>query len=323
MLRAGGSAVLLPRAICPQSYREPMTPLRDSTARTRELGTELRRIRDAARFTAAELGRKLGWLPSKVSRMETGDCNTTVVEVAVYGAFCGATGDELKRLLDLAHKIDDNHWLHVRGSRLPDELRSVIALETTAQIITYYEPIVIPGLLQTEEYARALFHECDLLPPDIVEARVQVRLERQRLLRRRRTPPDTTFYMHENALRMPVGDNRIMHEQMLHMLLACAASHYRLRVVLASVGARTGAHGPFIWTAHKSHNPVIYVEHLTTSLFLEGRDEMLAYRRQLDRLSEIAMDEGQSREFLASLASEYDREAGNHDPRARTGPDLA
>jgi hypothetical protein len=114
-----------------------------------------------------------------------------------------------------------------------------------------------------------------------------------------------------------------MHEQMLHLLLACATPPYHLRVVLASVGARTGATGSFIWTAHKNHNPVIYVEHLTTSLFLEGRDEVLAYARRLDRLSDVALDEGQSREFLAGLASEYDREADDHDLHARSGPDLA
>jgi transcriptional regulator with XRE-family HTH domain len=300
-----------------------MTPLRESTARTRELGAELRRVREAARFTGNELARKLGWSPSKVSRMETGDRNTTEVEVAVYGAFCGAMGDELNRLLDLAHKVDDDHWLHVRGERLPDELRSVIALETTAQIITYYEPIVIPGLVQTEEYARAVFQEAELLPAEVIESRVQVRMERQRLLGRRGTRPQVKFFVHENALRMPVGDDRIMHEQMLHLLLVCAAPPYRVRVVPTSVGARTGASGPFIWTAHPNHNPVIYVEHLTTSLFLEGHDEMLAYRRRLDRLSELALDDGQSREFLASLASEYDREEGDHDLRARSGPGLA
>src|SRR5437660_12933991 len=108
MVHAGGPPVLLPCPTGEPPYRESMTPLRDSTARTRELGAELRRIREEGRFTGAELARKLGWGQSKVSRMETGDRNTTEVEVAVYAAFCGAKGDELKRLIDLANKIDDN-----------------------------------------------------------------------------------------------------------------------------------------------------------------------------------------------------------------------
>src|SRR5438876_9070888 len=109
-----------------------MTTLRESTARTRELGAELRRIREEARYTAHELAKKLGWSPSKVSRMETGDRNTTELEVAVFVAFCGVLGDELTHMLDLARKWDDNYWLHLRGDRLPDDIRSVIILENTA-----------------------------------------------------------------------------------------------------------------------------------------------------------------------------------------------
>ncbi|HEV8558652.1 MAG TPA: helix-turn-helix transcriptional regulator [Actinophytocola sp.] len=299
-----------------------MIAMRESTARTRELGRELRRIRESARYTGHELATKLGWSPSKISRMETGDRTTSEVDVAVYAAFCGAAGDELDHVLQLTQPTDDNHWLHVRGDHLPDELRSVIILENTAQTIAYYEPIVIPGLLQTEDYARALFHERDVLPLDAIDSRVRFRMARQHILALP-NPPKITFFVHENALRMPVGNLLIMHEQMLHLLLTCATPQCRLRVVEASVGARTGANGPFMWTAHRNHNPVIYVEHLTTSMFLEGIDETLAYRRQLDRLSDIALDEGQSRQFLADLASEYDREEADHEPPARPGPELA
>jgi transcriptional regulator with XRE-family HTH domain len=299
-----------------------MTPLRESTARTRELGAELRRVRENARYTGKDLALRLGWSPSKVSRMETGDRTTTELEVAIFTAYCGTMGDDLRRLVDLSHKVDDNHWLHARGERLPDELRSLIALETTAEVIVYYEPIVIPGLVQTEAYARALFHERDVLPADAIESRVQIRMERQRRMRRRRSPI-ITFFVHENALRMPVGNEQIMHEQILHLLLTCAAPPYQLKVVPASVGAQIGTNGPFIWTAHKEHNPVVYVEHLTTSLFLEDRDEVLAYRHLLSRLSNLALDERQSREFLANLASEYEREEGAHVSHDRIGPDLA
>src|SRR4051794_15417332 len=110
-----------------------MPPLRDSSARTRELGAALRRVREEARYTGNELARRLGWSPSKVSRIETGDRNTSEVDTALYAAYCGATAEELGRLLELARTIDDRYWLHSRGERLPDELRSLIALETTAQ----------------------------------------------------------------------------------------------------------------------------------------------------------------------------------------------
>lgn len=280
--------------------------LRESTARTRELGAELRRVRESARYTGHELAKKLGWSPSKVSRMETGDRNASEVDAAVFLAFCGVTGDELHRLLDLSKESDDHHWLHARGERLPDELRSLVAQQTTAQVIIYYEPLVVPGLAQTENYARALFHETNLVPAEAIESRVRVRMQRQALLRRGH-PLQVFFYVHENALRMPVGSDRIMHEQLLHLLLVCGAPPCTVRVIQARVGARTGAIGPFIWFGHPEHNPVIYTEHLTSSLFLEGRENVVAYRQMLDRLNVLALDEEQSREFLATLASEYDR----------------
>lgn len=292
-----------------EAYLLFMSDLRESTARTRELGSELRRVRENARYSGKELATKLGWSQSKVSRMETGSRTISEVDAATYLAYCGVAGDELNRILELTSACHDEYWLQARGQRLADELHSLIVQETTAQVITYYEPMVIPGLLQTEDYARALFHECDLLPAEAIEPLVRTRMERQRLLRRQ-YPPKVTFYVHENALRMQVGDTRTMQEQLLHMLLVCAATECRLRVISTSVGARTSMIGQFTWMAHSEHNPVIYVEHLTTSLFLECRDDMVAYRRQLDRLNVLALDEGQSREVIASVASEYDQEEG-------------
>lgn len=304
-----------------RTYVARMT-LHESTARTRELGAELRRIREAAHYTGHALALKLGWSPSRVSRIETGDRRASEVDAAIYAAFCGATGEDLDRVLDLTQYTHDKHWLHIRGEQLSDELQSLIALESTAETLVYYEPVVIPGLIQTEDYARALVLETELVPTDAIGSVVRIRMERQRLLRRL-NPPNVTFYIHENALRMPVGGRRIMHEQILHLLLTCTTPPCRVRVVPTRVGARAGALGPFTWAAHHEHNPVIYVEHLTTSLFLEGLYDKLAYRHKLDRLSKLALDAGQSREFLADLASEYEREVGEHDPPARSGPDLA
>lgn len=323
MLRPGGPAVSMRHLIGPRTYRHRMKPQRESTARTRELGAALRRTREAARYSGHDLAVLLGWSPSKVSRIETGIRPTSQLEVAVYGAFCGSAGDELDRLIHLATEIDDDHWLHAHGDQLPDELRSLIALEASAELLVYYEPMVIPGLVQSENYARALFDERDVLPKEVIESRVRVRIERQRMMGQRGHAPKVTFFIHENALRTMVGNAQIMHEQMLQLILMSSAPTYRVRVVPASVGVRTGASGPFTWTSHTEYNPVVYVENVTTSLFLEGREELSAYRSMVNRLTKLALDTEESGEFLASLASDYDREEGAHDPRAGTGPDMA
>jgi transcriptional regulator with XRE-family HTH domain len=279
--------------------------LRESTARTRELGAELRKAREAARYTGHELAKKLGWSPSKVSRIETGARGTSEVDAAIYLAFCGVMGSELHRVLDLARQADDNNWLHVRGERLPDQLRSLVVQETTAQFMLKFDPLVIPGLVQTEDYARALFRASKVMPEEAVESQVRARMDRQRLLRSQ-DPPRITFYVHENALCLPMGNHRVMHEQLLHLVLLCTASPFSVRVVRAGFSEFAGV-GPFTWFAHADHNPVIYAELLTTSLFLEGRDNIDAYRRILDLLSDLALDEAHSRSFLATLASDHDR----------------
>jgi transcriptional regulator with XRE-family HTH domain len=195
--------------------------LRESTARTRELGAELRKAREAARYTGQELAKKLGWSQSKVSRMESGSRGTSEVDAAIYLAFCGIMGNELHRILDIARARDDDFWLH--HPKRSSGLRSLVAQETTAEKITYYEPLVLPGLLQTEDYARALFHGVGIVPADKIPMVVERRMNRQALLRRE-NPPKIWFFVHENALRLDLADDRIMHEQILHILLSTAGT---------------------------------------------------------------------------------------------------
>lgn len=282
--------------------------LRESTARTRQLGAELRKAREAARYTGWELAKKLSWSQSKVSRMELGSRTCPEVDVAIFLAFCGVGGEELRRILDLAKECNDDYWLHTTGERMPKGLRSLVVQETTAQVITYYEPLIVPGLLQTEDYARALYHGLNLVPADQIPLLVEARMNRQTLLHRE-DPPKVWFFVHENALRAPIADDRIMHEQMLNLLLNTGGPPCRLRVVPTGMVDVAGI-GPFTFLAHQNHNPVIYTEQLTVSLFLEGPENVTVYRHVLDRLHEVALDERQSREFLAQRASEYERKTG-------------
>lgn len=280
--------------------------LRESTARTRELGAELRKAREAARYTGQELAKKLGWSQSKVSRMESGARGASEIDAAIYLAFCGVMGEELHRALDLARDCDDDFWLHQPGRS--SGLRSLVVQESTAETITYYEPLVLPGLLQTEDYARALFHGVGVVPTDRIPLVVERRMNRQALLLRE-NPPKLRFFVHENALRLDLVDDQIMQEQLLRVLLSTAGPPCRLRVVPAGYIDLAGI-GPFTFLAHSHHNPVIYTELLTSSLFLEGPANVAAYRHVLDRLHAVALDEQQSRELLAEVASEYEQRIG-------------
>lgn len=281
-------------------------PRRNSAARTRELGGELRRSRAAAELTAIELARKLGCSESKVTRMETGERGASEFDVIAFLAHCGVPRRQIEPILELARESDDGFRLRPHGDQIPDELRSLIYQETTARRITAYEPEQVPGILQTEDYARETFALTGLTPADKVEHNVAIRLARQHLLHRH-APPEFTFFVHENAIRSDIYPRQVMHEQVLHLVFMSDRPQCALRIVPADAlpGGLFG--GTFWFLRYQDHDPVVYVQNLMVSLFLEDAAAVAAHRRALRTVADVALDQEESRAWLARLASRYDR----------------
>lgn len=267
--------------------------------RSRELGAELRAVRERAGYTRRELAVVLGWSESKVSRMESGQRGASEVNVATYLAYCKVVGDELDRLIAFCREVWATDWL-----RPLDELRTLVYHETTATLIHEYDPLVIPGLLQTEDYSREMFRSLGLVPDDVIEARVRARMERQNLLRRERGV-EVNFFIPERILRSVVGSPRVMNDQLLHLVLITGRPWCSVRVLPESFmpGALGGA---FRLMEYADHPPVAYVENQTHALFLEDRADIKLYRGILAKLKRVTLDRGQSRDLLAHLANEYD-----------------
>ena len=280
---------------------------RESSALSRELGAELRKAREKAGFVGYQLANRLGWSASKVSRAETGQQPLSEVDTAIFLSYCRVERNEIKYLMSVARELSDAYHLRPHGSGLPDELRTLIIQETTADVITQFELARIPGLLQTDDYARALF-TAGTVPPKEIGARVQARMDRQSLLAR--PQPDITFFIHEAALRTPVGSNRVMHEQCLKLLFEVHRHGSVIRVIPIEQGAHAGMSGAFRIMQATGHHPVVYVETQTVSLFLEKASEVATYLQVVDKLALVALDGGQSRELIAQLASDYDRPEG-------------
>jgi transcriptional regulator with XRE-family HTH domain len=276
------------------------------TAHGRELGAELRRRREAAGYNGLALAKRLGWSTTKVSRVETGARLISEVDIAIYLASCGVPRDEMDPILDLAREAGHDHHLKSHGEKLPDELRTLIFHETTAAAIDSCELVFVPGLLQTEDYARALFTEGEQFDDDSIDFRVQARMDRQNLLRKSQ-PPHCTFFLHEHVLRSIIGDARIMHEQALHLVFFSSWKHCSIRVVPANSGGRGLAHTSFRLMSYVEHRPVAYLEQDTASLFIDVTPQTDRYRKVLKRLDSVALDEGESRGLLAELASEFER----------------
>jgi len=276
---------------------------REPTIRSRELGEGLRRAMEYAGFNQSSIARELEWSPGRVSRLLAGKRGGSVAEVSAFLATCGIRGREYNRLMALCTDNDRPGWLQQHGARLPKQLRTLMDHEDKATKIGDYQATLVPGLLQIGEYARALMKEAGTLPEEEIEDRVQARLGRQSLLSRSR-PPRFRFFIHELVLHLPIGSAAVMSEQLHALLRASVRPYLSLRIVPASRGAHAAINGSFRLMEFTSIKPVVYLESETSSLFLETPIEIDAYRKILSSLDASALDEGQSRELIAAVATE-------------------
>jgi len=276
-----------------------------TTGRRREVGAALKRIRQGLGWPAYRLAERLEWTPSHISRSEAGKRKVTDVDAGYYLGMCGAPNGEVQEVLKVVREPDD-YRLQLHEGGLPDELRSLIFLESTAEEIYTVEPNYIPGVLQTATYARALIEETGTLDPSLIEGRVEIRMRRSAILTKPK-PTRCVFYIHENALRAPIGGLRVMSEQLLHLLFMGDSPQCAIRVVPMSARGRGLTAGSFHIFGYNEDPPVVYVQHETTSEFLENDYEMGCYRDILNRVAKVALDGAQSRAWLAALASDYER----------------
>ncbi|HWR47029.1 MAG TPA: Scr1 family TA system antitoxin-like transcriptional regulator, partial [Pseudonocardiaceae bacterium] len=157
---------------------------REPTIRSRELGEGLHRAMKQAKLDQKSAAQKLGWSQSRVSRLLSGKRGGTEVDVSAFLAIVQVTGAERDRLLGICREQNTPGWLQQHGTRLPQQLLTLIDHEDKAVTIDAFEPTVVPGLLQTTDYARALIREVGTMPADETEDRVAARLGRQSLFGR-------------------------------------------------------------------------------------------------------------------------------------------
>lgn len=283
-------------------------------ASVRELGDLLREHREAAGLTLRDVAPKLGRSIAHLHRIETGvrGC-TSETEVVHYLASCGARYQDVERLVMVCREAADDrgYWLSPHGQWMTDSLRSLIFHEATAERCVSYEPEVIPGLLQTEPYIRALFAREDISEADR-DAWVRARLERQRILFRN-NPAKFTFFVHERALRLEVGDYRIMAEQLLAMVFFADQRNITVRVVPSATRHRGLFGGSFLLLAYPRFRSLVFLDGPVTGLFIEDPEYVAAYRSLFPQIAKAALSAGESRVLFAELADKHDRAEGSWD----------
>ncbi|HWE91054.1 MAG TPA: helix-turn-helix transcriptional regulator [Pseudonocardiaceae bacterium] len=285
----------------------------ESTIRGRELGEALREALKQANLSGRAIAKKLRWPQSQVPKLLNGQRIADEVDIAAFLALCEVTGAERDRLLALARELGEPGWLQQYGSRLPKQLRTLIDHENKATTIKQYEGLVVPGLLQTDDYAREMLLRTASIPKEEVQDRVAARLARQSLFSADRRP-DFTFFVHEQVLRLPVGSPSIMSDQLHHLLRMSVRSYVSVRIIPISFGAHAGTAGACRLMDFAGKIPsVAYLEGETMGLFLETTAEIKTYRKIFEALADAALDEGHSRDLIGNLATALYADREDHD----------
>ncbi len=258
-----------------------------STVRRILLGGQLRSLREAAGVTREEAGYAIRASESKISRMELGRVSFKERDVVDLLTLYGVTDQaERQALITLAREANAPGWWHQYNDVVPSWFQVYIGLEGSASLIRTYEIQFVPGLLQTRRYARALTKSAQpTMPDEEVERRVAVRMTRQRVLNQPE-PAHVWAVMDEAALRRPIGGPEVMGEQLEHLITSSKRSNVTLQIMPFHAGGHAAEGGAFsiLRFAEPDLSDIVYIEQLTTALYLDKREDIDLYLDAMDRL---------------------------------------
>ena len=284
-----------------------------STVPRRQLGRYLRDLRSAAGLTVRAAARELERSEPTIWRIESGLTSTRSVEVRVMCELYGATDEMTKALMALAKETKARGWWQAYGDVVPEWLDLYIGLEAAANRISWYESDLVPGLFQTDGYARALIR-LDLPDEgeDEVSRRVQLRLTRQAILRRPIDPPLLRVAIRESVLRSPVGGNEVMAAQLSRLAEVSELPNVELRVVPFAAGLHSGMISgrfevlrfPVNGGGEESEPPTVFSDLFTGALYLDRPHEVARYDQAFGQIWDNAMNEDASRALLHQAAEE-------------------
>src|SRR5215813_8783203 len=270
------------------------------------LGSQLRRLREAKGVTRDDAGYTIRASGSKISRMELGRVSFKERDVEDLLDLYGVDEEEAQALIALAKQANSPGWWHKYGDVLPDWFQVYVGLEEAASLIRLYEVQFIPGLLQTAGYARAVVRLGQpFATPEEVERRVGLRLARQEVLTKP-GGPRLWAVVDEAALRRPIGGREVMRAQLVQLIEVAGEANITLQVVPFRSGGHAAEAGAFtIMRFPEVDLPdVVYLEHLTSALYLDKREDVEKYTEVMERLSVEGESPERTTEILSGMLEE-------------------
>lgn len=282
---------------------EPASP----TVRRRRLAAELRRLRERAGMTGDQVAERVGWSASKLSRIENAHTVPGDTEIRQLLDLYDVEGRYADELFALAQEAAGRGWWETYSPTLPPDYAWLIGLEAEAQAALSWEPLIVPGLFQTGDYAREVtngyLERIDPVPPSETRRRVEARLARQRVLTRD-NPLQLSVVLDQSVLHRRFGDRSVMRSQIKRLLDLSERDNISLRILQLDgrhpIGTGAFALLQFGEVHDVTYQDVVYIENLTGGRYVEEEDEVFRYKRAFDRLSDLALDEQKSREILVA-----------------------
>ncbi|HSZ41526.1 MAG TPA: helix-turn-helix transcriptional regulator [Trebonia sp.] len=268
------------------------------------LGSHLRRLREARGITAKQAAASIRASESKISRIELGRNAIREIDVLDLLTLYGVSAEEKEQLLGLAEQANRPGWWHRYHDILPEWFQSYVGMEEAARSIRVYEPQLVPGLLQTEEYATAVFSLGDF-PIEEAERHVVLRKERQRRFREGKLK--LWVIVDEAVLRRPLAGVDTQLEQLRYLRAQSERPNLTLQVIPYGVGGHAAPSGfSILRFAERDLPDVIYVENLTSALYLDKQAEVDRYLLAMERLSIVAHEPQRTVEIIDKIMTELE-----------------
>ncbi|MFD4650565.1 helix-turn-helix domain-containing protein [Streptomyces sp. NPDC058441] len=274
------------------------------------LGRRLQDLRERAGLKREEAAKVLRVAPATVRRMEMAEVGLKIPYLQLLLKSYGVTDEEADAFVMLAEEANKPGWWQRFHDILPGWFSMYVSLEGAASLIRSYEPHFVPGLLQTEDYARGVLRSGAVgralaEDPDVVERHVALRMQRQELITRE-DAPRLWMVMDETALRRPVGGPGVMRGQIDRLLEATELANVTLQIAEFAAGPHPGTYGPFVlFRFAMSELPdMVYSEYLTGAVYLDARPEVATHLEVMDRMAAHAATAHRTKDILRDLRKE-------------------